>query len=152
MPLGPPIPWFNWRGPVAPGTAGQVLTSNGGTAAPTFQPGGGGGGGVGTVLAYTSAAGSVNDVAPGSFGSMIGRLEVTLSNITTWTGLTAGADAQLLIVSVVAGAFLLTLSALDSGSMAANQFRASASLTLGLNDSILLCYYAGSVNKWVVIP
>jgi hypothetical protein len=106
----------------------------------------------GAFVAYTSAAGASNDVAPAGFGPTVDRLDVTLSANSSWSGLTAGRDGQWLLVTVVAGAFTLTLQANNVGSLAANRFRAAGDTALVLNDTFLLRYYAGSVNMWVVVP
>jgi hypothetical protein len=106
----------------------------------------------GALLSYTSPTGGRNDVNPAGFGSTVARLEVTLTANTNWTGLLAGVDGQQLVITQVAGAFTFTLNALNGGSQAANQFRAVGDLALaGVGDSVLLCYYGGSVNKWVVL-
>lgn len=108
----------------------------------------------GALLSYTSPAGAQNNVTPVGFNNTIGRLEVTLSANSNWTGLNATgiADGTPLLVSVVAGAFTLTLNALNAGSGSANQFRAVNDIGITLNDTVQLIYYGGSVNKWVVVP
>jgi|KBSMisStandDraft_5_1062788.scaffolds.fasta_scaffold00738_25 hypothetical protein len=105
----------------------------------------------GTYLAYASAAGSLNDVAPAGFGGGVGILDVTLpSGDATWTGLTAGADRQVLTIANADAVNNLTLAALNSGSVAANQFRFSGDLVLPALASVRLVYSA-TAAKWIVV-
>jgi hypothetical protein len=125
------------------------------TGLPYTATGGGGGGGGGTLpgyLAYASPAGAQNNVSPGgAFPTSIGRLDVTLgSGAANWTGLLAGTDGQILVIGNVDATNTLILNALNVGSSAANQFRYSADLIITPSTSILLVYYAGTVNKWVI--
>jgi hypothetical protein len=148
--LNPPT----WNPPFAPInrllTLGWVLTltANG----PQFQPAsGGGGGGVGTLLApVTPPSGIFNNYNPAGFGIGVGRLDIdtTLGNIEL-TGLAAGADAQLLIVTNT-GPNVLLLDPLNGASIAANQFRILGQMALVQNDAMLLCYSGGSVAKWTM--
>lgn len=137
----PPVP------PIALGTTGQVLTMVGGF--PQFAAGSGGT--AGTYLSYSSAAGSLNDVNPAGFGSGVGLLDVTLTaGDATWTGLTAGADKQELVVSNNDATHSLTLAALNAGSAAANRFRNSGDLVLPPKTAVLLVYYT-TPAQWIVV-
>lgn len=134
-------------GPIALGTSGQVLTMLGG--APAFAaatpPGQ-----AGTYLAYASASGSLNDVAPTGFGGGVGILDVTLAGgPATWTGLTAGSDRQVLIIANADAANDLTLAALNAGSLAANRFRNSGDLDLPPRTAVLLVY-STTAGQWIV--
>lgn len=106
----------------------------------------------GTYLTGAPAAGSTNDYNPSGFGSTVNRLDIdTTAGDATLTGLIAGIDNQILIISNI-GANLLTLSNQDAGSAAANRFRASDSFTLVSGGSIWVTYYAGTVTRWVITP
>lgn len=155
MPFIQTIPWLYWKGPPNPGAAGQVLTSNGGTAAPTFQPAsGGGGGGIGADLSYSPSSGAVDPgagisgfvAAAGTSGT--GRLKVTLSGATTFAGLPAGADGQQLFIMVVAGAYSLTLTAF--GTTAGAEIFASNSFTFQEFDCAHLLYDS-ALSQWVLV-
>lgn len=105
----------------------------------------------GTYLAYSSAAGSLNNVTPAGFTAAVGVLDVSLaSGDATWTGLAAGADRQLLIVANADPVNNLTLAALNAGSVAANQFRFSGDLVLPARASVQLVYSA-TATKWIVV-
>jgi hypothetical protein len=146
------VPWTPFTGgPPKLGAAGTVLTSNGTNAQPTFQAPGGGGGS-GTLISYASPAGAQNNVAPAGFGAGVGRVALTLpSGNANWTGLTAGTDGQQLIITNKDAANTLTLNVANAGSLAANQFFGSADYAIPPGNSLSLCYYAGSVNQWVII-
>jgi len=153
MPVGPVVPWIPFAGPALPGTAGNVLTSNGPTSAPTFQPATGGGGGIGARLTFTSPSGAIDPnivgftAGIGSAGT--GRLYVTLSADTSWEGLPAGADGQQLFITVIAGAFTLTLLHLN-GSTAQQEILASTDFSYALNDTAQL-FYDGTLTQWVLV-
>jgi hypothetical protein len=119
-----------------------------------YTGGSSGGSGLGAWLAYASPAGTSNNVAPTGFGSSIGRLWVTLgSGNATWTGLTAGADAQLLILTNADTANDLTIDVANAASTATNRFYGSpGSYSLSPGNSLWLCYYGGSVNRWMIVP
>lgn len=137
----PPVP------PIRLGTTGQVLTMVGGF--PAFAAGSAGL--AGTYLAYASASGSLNNVAPAGFGSGVGLLDVTLAaGAATWTGLTAGADRQMLVIANADTVNALTLAALNAGSSAANRFRFSGDLVLPALSAVLLVY-SNTAAQWIVV-
>lgn len=106
----------------------------------------------GKYLSTASASGANNDFTPVGFDPTINRLDVdTTAGNATITGLVAGVDNQLVIVSNI-GANTLTLSNQDAGSAAANRFRASDSFTLVSGGSIWITYYGGTVTRWVITP
>lgn len=132
---------------IALGSAGQVLTMVNGR--PQFAAGSGGTGGA--YLAYASPAGSSNNVAPAGFGATVGLLDVTLAaGNATWTGLTAGADKQLLVIANADATNSLTVAALNAGSLAANRFRASGDLVLPPLSAVWVAYYA-TPAQWIVV-
>jgi hypothetical protein len=130
--------------------AAGVLTSAGAAGPLSWGPSGSGGG-LGSVLAFTAAAGSADANPPGfvaAAGSAgTGRLEITLTANSVFPTLIAGADGQTLIVSVVAGAFTLTLGPTGGGLLA--PFRQANPNILNLLDAVTLYYYGGAVNQWV---
>lgn len=144
-----PAPTFTPTVPPIPlGTNGQVLTMSGGV--PQFTAASGGS--LPGALAYASPAGSSNNVNPGgTFPTNVGRLVVTLGGgDATWTGLVAGSDGQLVWIYNADAANNLTLSVADAGSTAVNRFAGFNSLILPAQSSVLACYFAGSVNRWVL--
>ncbi len=135
--------------PIPLGSAGQVLTMVSGV--PQFAAGGGGGGGLGSYLAYASPAGASNNVNPAGFGNTVGIIDVTLAaGNANWTGLTAGADKQMLIIANADATNTLTLNGLNAGSLAANQFRAGGDPALPPLSAILLCYFT-TPAQWIVV-
>lgn len=137
-----------------PADVGKVLTVQASGALAFATPGGGGG--VGSLISYASPAGASNDVNPAGFGSSVGRIEVDLTlGSANWTGLAAGTDAQTVLICVVAPAATvntLTLNNQNAGSAAANRFRASDDVIVVFGNTLQLVYYAGSVNRWVIVP
>ena len=140
VPYGLPIPL---------GSAGQVLTMVGGI--PVFAAGASGIPALGDSIAYAPAAGQSNDVNPAGFDSGVGAILVTLSANSNWTGLAAGTEGQTIRITVVAGAFTLTLNNLNAGSAAANRFQGAGDFAITLNSSLLLQYRAalnGGNGAW----
>lgn len=140
QPIEPPL--FN-------GPEGDVLTIVSGTrqwapGAPAPTPA------IGTLIDASPGTGVFNDFDPAGFGPSVGRLDIdTSSGDVELTGLIAAADAQLLIVSNIgSGGHNLILDPLDASSAAGNQFRIPGQMFINDLDGFLLCYYAGTVNKW----
>jgi hypothetical protein len=142
----PPVP------SIPLGTTGQVLTMVGGV--PAFATPGAGGGTFAGRVAYASPAGANNNVSPPvvlpATWLTTHRLIVTLAGgNANWTGLLAGADGQLLLVTNADAANSLELDAQNGGSLAANQFLYQFSIVLGPGVSKLLCYDA-TLAKWLL--
>jgi hypothetical protein len=116
---------------------------------PPFPPPGAGN----VFLSYASPTGVSNNVAPPGFQSNITRLWVTLpSGSAEWTGLKAGVDGQEIILTNADPANNLQLDIENGGSIAANQFYGTdGEYILNPGNSIILCYYGGSQNQWVVV-
>lgn len=135
--------------PIQLGAAGQVLTMVSGV--PAFAAASGGGGTLTGRLAYASPAGASNNVAPGGgFPTNKSRLVVTLAaGDANWTGLVAGSDGQLLLLTNADAANSLTLNASNAGSVAANRFLYQFDIVLGPGVSKLLCYDATLAN-WLI--
>lgn len=143
--------------PLGAGLIGLFYTD--GTAnglIPIGISGTGGGGAMGTSLAYSPSAGS-DDPGTGitgfvaSLGSTgTGRLKVTLAGDTTFAGLPAGVDGQKLYITVVAGNYVLTLTAAGS-TAGAEMYGPAGGLNLALNSTAQL-FYDGGLGQWVIVP
>lgn len=108
-------------------------------------------GGSGPVI-FASPTGASNDVNPTGFGPGVGRLDVTLAaGVANWTGLAAGVDGQLLIISNQDATNSLTLNRENAGSAAANRFSGAADPVLAPGASARLMYYGGTINRWRII-
>jgi len=108
----------------------------------------------GALVTIAAAAGASNDVNPGG-GWPVGydRIDVTLAaGNANFTGLLAGQDGQVVIIANPDATNNLTLNAQNVGSAAANRFRAAADITLTPGGAIIAKYYAGTVNRWQLIP
>lgn len=104
----------------------------------------------GPRIAYASAAGSINNVAPAGFGAATGRLVVTLgSGDATWTGLAAGIDGQILFLRNADAANTLTLAAASASSSAANRFEGQGDTALPPGASLRLVYDATDA-RWAI--
>jgi hypothetical protein len=110
----------------------------------------------GALQVYASPAGAQNNVDPTSGGAWpvgFDRVDVTLAaGNANWTGLKAGGDGQVVIITNTDAANNLVLNNQNNGSTAANRFRSAADITLLPGTAILVKYYAGAVNRWVVVP
>lgn len=141
-PVAPPL--FNGaEGDVLAIVGGQRAWSSGGTAKQGY---------LGSYISVTPSAGIHANFAPAGFSPTVGRLDIdTSAGNVELTGLVAEADGQLLNVSNI-GPNALILDPLNAGSVAANQFRLPGQMYISPQyDSILLCYYAGAINKWVLV-
>jgi len=67
----------------------------------------------------------------------------------TFTGITAGSDGQLMVMTNE-GPSLLTLADQNGGSASANQFYGVTDITLPAKGSQLLSY-SGNLSKWVMV-
>lgn len=133
-----------------PTVAGEVLTTQGGKLPPRFAPASGGG--IGAYLAPAALLATQNDYDPGSgFPTGIGRLDLTpAAGGSTITGLLAGSDAQMLLVGNLSGVDVITLVNQSASSAAPNRFRYAGDISIVPGETIVLCYYAGTINRWVI--
>ncbi len=128
------------------GTTGQVLTSNGASADPTFQS-------FNTVAATTST-GTQNDFAPGIVGTTL--LRCANASGLTITGLAPGTNGEIVeIISVGAGT--VTITDQDTGSALANRIitnRGTLILPAGAASVILVYDATGgspTTSRWRVL-
>lgn len=121
------------------GTSAQVA-SLGASISPTGPTG---------VVQAIPATGANNNYAPGGFGAMTGFLELTPTGICNITGLTAGYDGQLIIITNLS-VYALTLNSLNGASLSANQFRMVADLVLGQYNGQAF-KYSGTIGLWVML-
>lgn len=103
---------------------------------------------LGDEQVIVAAAGTSNNVAV-TVATVSRVLVDTTAGDATFTGLTAGADGQLMVVTNQ-GTNLLTLAAENGGSTAANQFYGVTDITLPAKGSQLLSYSA-NLTKWVMV-
>lgn len=108
---------------------------------------------LGSYLSSTIGAGTTNDFTPAGFSSSVGRLDIDPNaGASTINGLLAGSDGQLLVICNIDAVNNLTLANQAAGSSAANRFRGpGADLTLLPFNAVWAVYYAGSVNRWVLV-
>lgn len=107
-------------------------------------------GAFGNPLAYAPSAGSVDPGAgiPG-FSRGVGRLNITLAGDTTFLGLPFGTDGQSLILLIVGGNFVLSLSPQNPNTAGAEIF-ASQQYSALYRDALEL-YFDGGLQSWVVL-
>lgn len=97
------------------------------------------------------AAGANNNLAPASFNSGTGRLELnSTAGVANITGLMAGFDGQRVILRNI-GANTVTLNLLNAGSAAANQFNGVADTAIAANQAIEIMYYGETILKWIIV-
>lgn len=151
MPVSVPPTFKGGYSNIGLGVAGQVLTSNGASAAPSFKTAGGGT--LPAAITYGgSAAGANNDVNPGgTWPAGYGRLAVTLAaGNANWSGLVAGSDGQTVQLVNLDAANTLTLNSKNVGSLAANRFSFANDLILPPGATCWLVYWAGAIDLWVI--
>lgn len=102
-------------------------------------------GGEQTIVA---AAGTTDNV-PVTVATVSRVLVETTAGDAVFTGMTAGSDGQLLVVTNE-GSGLLTLNDQDAGSLSVNQFYGVTNITLPAKGSQLLSY-SGNLTKWVMV-
>jgi hypothetical protein len=101
-----------------------------------------------TGVAVDTPSGNENNyTVNGTFGPLIGFVDLTPSGLCTITGISAGFDGQIIIITNLS-AFLLTLAALSGASLAVNQFRLATNLDLTQYNSQAFKYSA-TIGKWV---
>lgn len=117
----------------------------------TFVAGTGGGGSAGRYVSSALAAGATNDFNPGSgWPTGVGRLDLVPAGDATLNSLVKAADGQEIIVRNNS-AFTVTIP-VGGGGTAANEFTGGGGGTiLPPLTAQLICYYAGSINRWVIV-
>jgi hypothetical protein len=101
-----------------------------------------------TGVAADAPAGTQNNYTiNGEFTVATGFAELTPAGACNITGLQAGSDGQIIIITNLS-TFALTLNALNSGSLSANQFRMFGDLVLSQNNGHAFKYSA-TIGKWV---
>lgn len=105
----------------------------------------------GALAAFTASSGANNDIDPGS-GWPVGfdRLDIEGSVTVNITGIKAGGDGQRVILSNQTTGNL-TLNNQNAGSTAANRLSGLDDMVIVVGQSILIAYYAGSVNRWRMV-
>jgi hypothetical protein len=104
---------------------------------------------IGVVNAVPAAGANNNYSAGGLFGAPTGFLDLTPAANCNITGLLAGFDGQIVVITNLSG-FILTLNANNGGSLAANQFRMVADFIIPLNNSKSF-KYSSTIGKWVAL-
>jgi hypothetical protein len=100
-------------------------------------------------VASDSPSGTLNNyTVAGGMGPTIGFVELTPTTNTVITGLVAGTDGQLVVITNLSGTYTVTLNALSGSSSSANQFRMVGNLSLGQNNGQLFKYSA-TIGLWV---
>lgn len=101
----------------------------------------------GVAAAAPSVGENDNWTVSGLMGPTIGFIDCSPIGNCNVTGLEAGFDGQLVVVTNLAS-FTLVLNALNSASLSANQFRLPADVQLSQNNSQTFKYSA-QIGKWV---
>jgi hypothetical protein len=103
------------------------------------------------VIYDSPAAGAHNDYTVNNqMGPTVGFIELTPTANCNITGLKAGLDGQLVVITNLAAGFSATLNALNAGSQAANQLRMVQDFALIQNDSKSF-KYSITIGKWIAI-
>ena len=107
----------------------------------------------GVVLPTVLAAGETDNLNPGGpFPVSIDRVDFdTTAGVATITGMVLGQNGQRIIARNI-GANNVTFKNQNASSTAANRFSGAADLTLLAGGAAMMVYYAGSVNRWVLVP
>jgi hypothetical protein len=126
---------------------------------------GGGGGGSSTtggkLATVVLAAGETDNLNPGSgWPTGYGRLDLNAAaGAANLTGLKAATDGQQILIRNLPGSGNnITLNNQNASSLAANRFQGlnlaspNADVILAPGSGILLMYYGGSLNYWVMVP
>lgn len=106
----------------------------------------------GSLAVSTLAAGANNNLVPtGSLNAGVGRIDLDSSaGVANITGLIAGFDGQRLVLRN-SGANAITININNGGSASANQFSSVSDVVVGALQAIEVMYFAGTLNKWVVV-
>lgn len=104
-----------------------------------------------TGVAAASPAAGENDnyTVSGEMGPTIGFADLTPAGNCNITGLEAGFNGQIITITNLS-AFVMVLNALNSGSLATNQFRMFGDLSLSQNNGQTF-KYSTTIGKWVAI-
>jgi hypothetical protein len=104
-----------------------------------------------TGVIYATPAPGENDnfTAGGQMGPAVGFIELSPTANCNITGIKAGFDGQIVVVTNLT-TLLLTLNALNGGSLPANRLRMVADFTLVQNDSKSFKYSA-TIGAWIAI-
>lgn len=121
-------------------TAAQIAA-----LAPSINPTGP----VGVAAAVPAPGANNNYTASGLMGAVVGFLDLTPTANCNITGLLAGFDGQLVIITNLS-AFVITLNTLNAGSIAANQFRMVSDWVLPQNAGKAF-KYSVTLGKWVAL-
>lgn len=102
-------------------------------------------------VAVDAPSGTQNNyTVGGEFNPLIGFIDITPIANCNITGLQAGVDGQLVIITNLSPNFTATLNALNGGSLLANQFRMVADFILPQNNGKSFKYSA-TIGKWVAM-
>jgi hypothetical protein len=103
-----------------------------------------------TVIHAAPALGENDNYTAGAqMSATVGFVDLTPTAVCNITGLQAGSDGQLVIITNLSS-FAMTLNALNAGSAAANQFRMAADFILTQNNSKTF-KYSVAIGKWVAL-
>ena len=91
-----------------------------------------------------------NYTIAGAMGADIGFADLNASGACIITGITAGFDGQILTITNLNGSNQITLNALDSTSLPANQFRLPSNVTLVQYQGQTF-RYSVTIGCWVAI-
>lgn len=135
---------------------GDVLQITAANVAQFVPASGGGGGGLPARYAVAAAGGTVNNLNPGSGwpnSDSGARLIITPNATTTYTGLLAGNDGQMVLWwnnAAVGSGFNLILDNLNAGSFATNQFSISGSALVVPPSSGMVIVYDTTIGLWLI--
>jgi len=106
-------------------------------------------GATGVAAAVPAPGANNNYTASALMKPSIGFLELTPTAVCNITGIQAGVDGQIVIITNLS-AFAMTLNALNGGSAAPNQFRMAADFILTQNNGKAFKYSA-TIGLWVAM-
>lgn len=99
------------------------------------------------ITGVPNAGANNNYTVNGQMGPAVGFVDLTPTAVCNITGLEAGFDGQMVTITNLS-TYAMTLNALNSGSLAANQFRMAADFILTQNNSKSFKYSA-TLAIWV---
>jgi hypothetical protein len=124
-------------GPTGPSVTGPTGPAGAATSGPT------------AVITATPTGTQNNYTVGGTMGPTVGFIDLTPSGSCTLTGLLAGFNGQIVVISNLS-TNSLTLDTLSGSSTAANQFRLSSNVSVFQNGSQAL-RYSTTIGCWVGI-